>query len=973
MDKIGQLMRNWILPDKSIIGFCLFLLLVVWYGVYWQAGRDYRTTIETVQAENNKFALAFEEHVRRVLRTNEQYLVLLKNEYESHGATPALRDILTQIAFDPLITQASLLNQQGRPVVIARPVDPQASFADLPHFASHTGADMGRLYIAKPALGRVSKQFTIQLSRRVNNADGSFGGICTIAISPFYFSQFYNAMDFNENYVVRVTGLDGIVRASNDEKEINADISGAGLWKQMAERSSGFYYSTGSVFGKPRLMSFRVMPDYPLVVQVGVSESTLAPMHQRRTLYFASAGVMSVFVLFYLFAGIGAARRRRQSERELQASYEQLTAAHEELTATEEELRSQYESLEKMTGELAERENQLRSLFEHMHDAFALHEIICDEAGRPVDFRYLFTNSAFDALLDKPKGEIIGRTVRELLPTAEPFWIERYGQVALTGRPANITEYVAALDKYYAVSAYSPEPNMFAVLVIDITEEKNAESRLRQKEEQLEKSYRELSAAHEKLTVNEEELRTNYEALAKEQQRKTAMYSLLPDLVILADRNGKVLDYNEPPVFPPVLTKEALLGNTVFEFLPPEAAERELACTREVLRTGRPDTHELSLEVDGKCYFHEVRIVKVNDSQVMVLVRDITEQKNVSRNLEYLTLHDALTGAFNRAHFETDRIRIEEGGYKSVGMFIFDVDGLKVINDTLGHHWGDELLKNVAELLVAEVEEPDYVARIGGDEFAIVMFDPTNETMEELERRLRKKVAAYNDGTPQLPLSLSIGWAIEEGKPNVDKVLKAADNNMYRQKMHQSQSIRGSIVRTMMKALEAKDHITEGHVDRMDNLMVRMGRKRGFTQGQIADLRLFAKFHDIGKVGIPDAILMKPGRLSEEEMIIMRRHSEIGFRIAKSSPDLAPIADWILKHHEYWDGRGYPLGLSGEHVPVQCRILGIVDAFDAMTSDRPYRKAMTSEAAFAELRRCSGAQFDPCLVEDFMAVARECL
>lgn len=133
-----------------------------------------------------------------------------------------------------------------------------------------------------------------------------------------------------------------------------------------------------------------------------------------------------------------------------------------------------------------------------------------------------------------------------------------------------------------------------------------------------------------------------------------------------------------------------------------------------------------------------------------------------------------------------------------------------------------------------------------------------------------------------------------------------------------------------------------------------------------ADLRLFAQFHDIGKVGIPDQILFKNGPLTLEEMVIMKRHCEIGYRIAQASPDLLPIAEWILKHHEWWNGKGYPLGLKGEEIPLECRILAIADAYDAMTNDRPYRKALTREEALSEIKKCSGTQFDPRLVDMFL-------
>jgi HD-GYP domain-containing protein (c-di-GMP phosphodiesterase class II) len=190
---------------------------------------------------------------------------------------------------------------------------------------------------------------------------------------------------------------------------------------------------------------------------------------------------------------------------------------------------------------------------------------------------------------------------------------------------------------------------------------------------------------------------------------------------------------------------------------------------------------------------------------------------------------------------------------------------------------------------------------------------------------------------------------------------------MYREKMQRERSSRSHIVQALMKALEARDFVTEGHSDRLQQLVLPLARSRGLPEDAINDLLLFSRFHDLGKVGIPDSILGKPGALTEEEAEEMRKHSEIGHRIAKSVPDLAPIADLILKHHEWWNGRGYPLGLAGEDIPLPCRILAIADAFDAMTSDRPYRRAMSREKAVEELRASAGSQFDPELVEQFVA------
>ncbi|WP_054696834.1 HD-GYP domain-containing protein [Syntrophomonas palmitatica] len=351
-------------------------------------------------------------------------------------------------------------------------------------------------------------------------------------------------------------------------------------------------------------------------------------------------------------------------------------------------------------------------------------------------------------------------------------------------------------------------------------------------------------------------------------------------------------------------------------------------------------------------------------------VRDISERKHFEEQLRYLSLHDALTGLYNRTYFEEEIRRLESGRFVPSGLIICDVDGLKLVNDTLGHDAGDNLLRAVARVIESCFRADDVVARVGGDEFAILMTRSEERIIEKAVSRIREAVESYNSNKPDIPLSLSAGFAFRgESSTTMNDVYQAADNNMYREKLHRRQSVRSAIVQTLKNALHARDFITEGHADRMQDMVASLGAAVGVPNHKISDLRLLAEFHDIGKVGIPDSILFKAGPLSETELREMQRHSEIGHRIALSAPDLVPIADWILKHHEWWDGNGYPLGLRERDIPLECRILSIADAFDAMTSDRPYRKALPQEKALEELRRYAGVQFDPLLVNAFIDIA----
>ncbi|MGM0760815.1 MAG: HD-GYP domain-containing protein [Thermodesulfobacteriota bacterium] len=194
---------------------------------------------------------------------------------------------------------------------------------------------------------------------------------------------------------------------------------------------------------------------------------------------------------------------------------------------------------------------------------------------------------------------------------------------------------------------------------------------------------------------------------------------------------------------------------------------------------------------------------------------------------------------------------------------------------------------------------------------------------------------------------------------------------MYREKIQRAGSVRNAILQALTGSMRARDFDTEGHCDRLQKLTISFAHSLDFAQDLVNDISLLARFHDLGKVGIPDHILFKPGPLTEEEWQQMRQHCEIGHRIASTVPDLEPIADYILKHHEYWDGSGYPLGLQHEDIPLVCRILAIVDAYDVMSSGRPYRQALTREEAISELRRFAGTQFDPELVEQFIQILEQ--
>ncbi len=398
-----------------------------------------------------------------------------------------------------------------------------------------------------------------------------------------------------------------------------------------------------------------------------------------------------------------------------------------------------------------------------------------------------------------------------------------------------------------------------------------------------------------------------------------------------------------------------------------------------VFMTGVPEKG-LILEMikkDRTINFGEISISLVRDKVGFItgfkgIGKDVTERIEYEKRLEFLSLHDQLTGIHNRVYYESELERLEGGRDYPITIITADLDGLKLINDTLGHDTGDQLLCRCAALLRESLRQSDLLARIGGDEFSAILRRTDHSTGETIMRRIREKINLINQDGDDVPLGVSIGMATAEGKETSLKgIYKQADDSMYRDKLYSSSSSRGKIVQSLLAALAERDYITEGHARRLEDLCRAVGEKIDLSSHQLADLALLAQVHDLGKVGIPDQILYKPGPLNKDEWEVMRGHPEKGYRIASASPDLAGVADLILKHHERWDGSGYPLGLKEKEIPVECRILAINDAFDAMTNKRPYNKVKSQEEALAEIKRGSGSQFDPDLVAIFLSVINE--
>lgn len=390
----------------------------------------------------------------------------------------------------------------------------------------------------------------------------------------------------------------------------------------------------------------------------------------------------------------------------------------------------------------------------------------------------------------------------------------------------------------------------------------------------------------------------------------------------------------------------------------------------EVLKSGI--SHELSNHAmltskDGTAFMLEDSaspIMNLHNQMlgVVLVFRDVTQKHKQRRQIEYLSFHDSLTGLYNRRFFEEEMKRLDTPRNYPLTIIMADLNGLKLTNDAFGHHEGDKLLKQTASLFRTYLRSEDIAARWGGDEFSILMPQTTSEDAERIVQRIIKGGNKLN--TDKGILSIAFGWDTKtDDTKDMESIFRNAEEYMYKKKISESQGVRGLTIKTIINTLFEKSPREESHSRRVREMAVKMAEALKLSQHQIDDIATLGLLHDIGKIIVSDEILEKPGRLRQDEYEEIKKHPAIGYRMLTATNEFASIAEGVLSHHERWDGKGYPKGIKGEEIPIESRIIAIADAYDAMTSSRPYRKnGLSLDKAKQELINNAGTQFDPNIV-----------
>ncbi|HEV2785195.1 MAG TPA: diguanylate cyclase [Solirubrobacteraceae bacterium] len=396
---------------------------------------------------------------------------------------------------------------------------------------------------------------------------------------------------------------------------------------------------------------------------------------------------------------------------------------------------------------------------------------------------------------------------------------------------------------------------------------------------------------------------------------------------------------------------------------------------RRVIGVDRPGRERRWLDVSTRPL---IRPGETRPYAVVSSCIDVTERQNLEAHLLDLADRDPLTGLWNRRRFEQDiayqldRCRRYD---ETAALVLMDIDGFKQVNDGLGHLAGDEVLCALGEALSSRLRSTDRAARLGGDEFAVLLLGVEADAVERVATDLAADLsAAVTAVQERATLAISVGTTLlDRTTGGVNEALEAADRAMYAVKQDRTRrggtpappapdvgtSVEMASLRALLAAVNARDSYTAMHSREVVTLARGVARRLGLDDAKTSEAEHIALLHDLGKIAIPDAILRKAGPLTSHEQMLMRQHPVVGAQILGSMPELAHLAPAVRAEHERWDGTGYPDGLAGEEIPIASRIALVCDAYHAMTSNRPYRRAMSAAAAREEIRREAGAQFCP--------------
>jgi diguanylate cyclase (GGDEF)-like protein/PAS domain S-box-containing protein len=385
------------------------------------------------------------------------------------------------------------------------------------------------------------------------------------------------------------------------------------------------------------------------------------------------------------------------------------------------------------------------------------------------------------------------------------------------------------------------------------------------------------------------------------------------------------------------------------------------------------------IKPDGSLVWVNMMIVPFKAEAIsdmhLCMIEDITDKKQKEEEIIYLSYHDSLTGLYNRNFFEEEKRRFDASRRLPMSVIMGDINGLKLINDSFGHNAGDRLLSEIGKLLKETCRAEDVLARIGGDEFVIMLYNTGEAGAERLCQRIYKACKTYEKRPDKQTfyLSISLGFATKTTNDlSVDDLLREAEHMLYRVKNPERKKVRSTIMNAVKKQLAEKNFENQTQNNRIMKLVLELGERLGLEPEKIKLLRLLQETHDMGQLSLDEKYNGQDlTNLTLDEMKLYTMHAETGYRVAMAVPEMNEIAVEILAHHEHWDGSGYPKGLKGEEIPLLSRIICITDSYHQLSRNIENQDLDETKDIATLMLEGSGSKFDPLILREFLALIHQ--
>jgi len=713
--------------SSTVLGIAMIGL--VWASIAFHLASE-RQSAEQAAVENaGNLGRAFEAHLSQSLNDIDRTLDMLRAYYLRDPAKFDFRAGTNNTRmFDKDVVQLVLIGPDGIMVASSISSETGVDLRDREHFKVHVDSHEDRLFISKPVVGRVSGRTTIQLSRRIERSDGSFGGVILASLDPSYFARLYDSIEVGAEGYIRVIGTDGIIRAAGGSmrEEPGRDISGSRLFKELATRRSGWFFTASNLTDRvPRLLVYRTAKDYPLVITLGrASKEIFAAVSAKRKSYNFIAGLLTILILAAIAHSVqGRLQLDRASER------------------------------------LRRQNARFHAALNNMPHGVSMY----DRHGR-----FVVSNARYLEMYGlTPEDVTLGTMLHQILAC----------RMKLHGTPGDPQALARSLLARIALGKPVPA---FATTkdgrVISITNQPMADGG--------------FVATHEDIT---ERQRAQRELKSTKIFLDTVIENIPLPLVVKDARTQKFVFVNHAYEEFIGRTRDQVIGLTVHDLYPLDHAQSVVERDIEALHTGNGLVRaEFVLATPrGPRIVNTVRLVVGGDDgapgHLIVLLDDVTDRRKSEERIVHMAMHDALTDLPNRTQFQARLrealARVERG--ERLAVLCLDLDNFKTVNDTLGHDVGDALLKIIASRLRASVRGDDFVARIGGDEFCVLLQDIADprEAAAVAQKLLHELGKSYRIGEHQVSSGASIGIAcVPQDGDDVATLLRLADLAMYRAK-----------------------------------------------------------------------------------------------------------------------------------------------------------------------------------------------